>query len=992
MAGTVEDFEKLCGVKIRVLPDFLMDHTLLEEQFAQRLPEHTQRWIDFVQRLGVWKGKATFCLRFDGHPENDAVGIYLLASLLPDWQHERDRLQRDIEFALSAYGIVTDVFNPRYCLPLLTRKQIEECDLISETRAQLESEIFTEFSSALSKQNHVHIGIYPGVTKKLCYDRDSLKEILLDERFRELTDDAPDSPIVPLLWDGPLGSYLLPFKALLGSGCPLQVSIYLQPCELEDIELLWLQKIAESVQREPGHDSQQSTSAGGGFVSSICDNAVRRLFNNAFRVAITITAPTVDSGAAAHNLANTMQALCAQKQTENEPLDELRPVGTIVEAASAEQQKLANDSHSQIEFPYWTQCNEIPKALTGLQYLTDSRGAATAFRLPVSTRGGVPGVEVEQPPPDFNPGPRSHHKQQIRKTRLFKNESAKASVLIGRFESAGYASVPIDDFTKHTLVTGFTGSGKTQTVMNILHQLWVDHKVPFLVIESAKVEYRGLMEIPEFQEKINERGILIYTLGNESVAPLRLNPFELIEGVRVESHIGRLQTCFEAALPPIGPLSSILEQSLIDVYRDLGWMMTDVGLPSDQIGPNSEHPSRRYPTMSDFGAKLLSVAESRGYEGEFKSTLQAAIRGRILPLTKAFRGSKGALLDVPSTNPTPSVLFSSPIILELNDLNDQDKALVSMFLLTLLREFREREFRKDSKTVQGLKHVTVIEEAHHVLENQSPVSTQDSGVADTRCKAVQAFCSMLAEIRALNEGLIICDQSPEKLAPDAIRNTNIQIAHQLRDSRDRNVIANTMTMSQEQREYLGKLRPGHAAVFYTGLQKASFIKVPRFDKADEEFDGRGVNYAPALSDSIVKAHMFRMSGNDIQHDRPFHGCASCGHVKTCDFKWQSRDAVAELPASKKQEFISAFLKTTNSEKRASVVRSLLASENSEDLENDAAWCLFLHLRHDLLNKESESGIPDSELREYFLYLLANKTDEVANERDLGRAAQRGGKT
>ncbi len=51
---------------------------------------------------------------------------------------------------------------------------------------------------------------------------------------------------------------------------------------------------------------------------------------------------------------------------------------------------------------------------------------------------------------------------------------------------------------------------------------------------------------------------------------------------------------------------------------------------------------------------------------------------------------------------------------------------------------------------------------------------------------------MLTEIRSYGEGLIIADQSPGKLADDVVRNTNLQIVHQLRDSTDREAMANAM--------------------------------------------------------------------------------------------------------------------------------------------------------------------------------------------------------
>ena len=41
------------------------------------------------------------------------------------------------------------------------------------------------------------------------------------------------------------------------------------------------------------------------------------------------------------------------------------------------------------------------------------------------------------------------------------------------------------------------------------------------------------------------------------------------------------------------------------------------------------------------------------------------------------------------------------------------------------------------------------------------------------------FASFLAEIRAYGEGLIIAEQIPAKIIPDAIKNTAVKILHRL---------------------------------------------------------------------------------------------------------------------------------------------------------------------------------------------------------------------
>ncbi len=943
----LEQLSMYCGVKLRVLPDFLLDHTLLHYDFAERLPEHCGRWVQFVQRLWAWRDNATFCLRFDGRPMEGSVGIYLLAK--PSSPQLREKLQRDLEFALTAYGILNDASDSQKCLPLLTPEQVRSAAANDGTRLELRQEICREFGRVLQPdldQRSAFVAVTQEITSNLWFNKGILDEIVADRRLRLAPNlvphGGPQSPLqawIPLSWDGPSGSFLLPFKALLASSSSIQLSIYLRPCTIELHERLWLEKIGALARK-----SREDMDPAAELASMQCTAMARRLLNHAFMVSVHCVAADGNEEAVV-SVANSIQSLCTNRRpASTEQLDISIP-GARITVASREQKQVAINNHVKLEFPRWTDLPAMEEPLKRLLYLTDASGAATVFRLPVSVRGGVPGVEVEQAPPDFNPGPRSDRQEPIyRPSRQYRPTKKKKTILIGKFESAGYAHVDVDDFTKHALVTGFTGSGKTKTILHLLHQFWADHRIPFMVIESAKAEYRGLIDVPAFTNRTpaNEPELLIYTLGNESVAPFRINPFELLPGVRVESHVNRLQTCFEAALPPFAPLVSIIEQSIIDIYRELGWMMTDIGVRHAELG------DRRYPVMSDFAAKLAAVGESRGYEGENKATLMAAIRGRIRPLTRAMHNSKGRMLDTATTWPPPAQLFGQPTILELNDLNEQDKALVAMFLLTLLREYREQDKSRPSGETK-LRHITVVEEAHNVLENVHSVGGGEGAGADTRYKAVQAFCGMLTEIRALGEGLIIADQSPEKLAPDAMRNTNIQIAHQLRDGRDRFAVANAMIMTDEQREYLGKLKPGAAAVFYTGLQRASFVKIPQFDNAeDSNGGGRGAKYREVVSDEQVMEHMRSLTDSIRDPDRPFEGCKSCGHIKTCDFRWPSHSLIKEGGDDLKASFKAVLSKDapvpTKVERFAALIADQLPARGRAEIV-DASWCLALHLTH-----------------------------------------------
>ena len=49
-----------------------------------------------------------------------------------------------------------------------------------------------------------------------------------------------------------------------------------------------------------------------------------------------------------------------------------------------------------------------------------------------------------------------------------------------------------NSLTMHTFITGSTGSGKSNTVYEILNQLRILYRIPFLVIEPAKGEYKNI--------------------------------------------------------------------------------------------------------------------------------------------------------------------------------------------------------------------------------------------------------------------------------------------------------------------------------------------------------------------------------------------------------------------------------------------------------------------------------------------------------------------
>ena len=122
-----------------------------------------------------------------------------------------------------------------------------------------------------------------------------------------------------------------------------------------------------------------------------------------------------------------------------------------------------------------------------------------------------------------------------------------------------------------------------------------------------------------------------------------------------------------------------------------------------------------------------------------------------------------------------------------------------------------------SKTAppDGLQHVIVLEEAHRLLR---------AGRDGASAHAVELFAGLLAEIRAYGEGVVIAEQIPAKLVPDAVKNTALKVLHRLPAHDDRQVVGAAMNLDEDQSRQVVSLRPGVAAVFADGMDRPLRIR------------------------------------------------------------------------------------------------------------------------------------------------------------------------
>jgi hypothetical protein len=191
----------------------------------------------------------------------------------------------------------------------------------------------------------------------------------------------------------------------------------------------------------------------------------------------------------------------------------------------------------------------------------------------------------------------------------------------------------------------------------------------------------------------------------------------------------------------------------------------------------------------------------------------------------AARKADREFLENPAMTDPFGTLLESPTVLELDGIpDDQQKALMMGFIMSFLFERRQAEDllnREDEDArrsdpdrksepratqTDNLRHVLVVEEAHRILANPLHGASRAAGGASPQAKSVSMFVDMLAEIRAFGQGMVIVEQIPTKIVPEAVKNTNLKIMLRLTAADDREFLGTAMNFTEEQKKFVTSLR------------------------------------------------------------------------------------------------------------------------------------------------------------------------------------------
>lgn len=424
----------------------------------------------------------------------------------------------------------------------------------------------------------------------------------------------------------------------------------------------------------------------------------------------------------------------------------------------------------------------ISNALYRLPYIITADEAANFFRLPIGSDKVNAGLNVNE----TGKSSKSYSQNLINAGDIEFGKLKSSS----RNDSIG---LTLKDLAKHMLVVGTPGSGKTTFSVGLLDRLWKEHKIPFLVIEPAKNEYRALVQsIPELQ---------VFTPGKNFISPFVFNPFIPPKNVKLETYKSTLKTAFAAGVSMSSPLDKIFEDTINNCYSDFRWLDT---YTVDDKG-------RKF-NITDFIKCFQETFDEIGYTGDARNIGRAGIV-RLKSLVNLFDN----YFSIPIED-----MLTKPTIIELAAIENSDqKALIIALLLLSILAYVNANYVGEG----GLRNFILLEEAHVLLDTSSGGG---EGAANPAAIAQGLVKRMLAEIRSYGVGLAIADQSPRKVGIDIVALTDIKVAFRLVEGQDKQILADSTSMSDNQVSRLAKLKPGEAFLFFNRLDEPEEIITPNY--------------------------------------------------------------------------------------------------------------------------------------------------------------------
>lgn len=367
----------------------------------------------------------------------------------------------------------------------------------------------------------------------------------------------------------------------------------------------------------------------------------------------------------------------------------------------------------------------------------------------------------------------------------------------------------MDSLASHVFVTGSTGAGKSNAIYRLLEGVAQDG-VDFLVVEPAKGEYKDVFGV--------DPGVSVYGTNPEYAPLLRLNPFSFPAGMHVLEHLDRLVEIFNVCWPMYAAMPAVLKSAIEKSYEDCGWNLVESRNP---------YGDGLYPCFADVARNVREIIDSSEYDAENKGAYKGSLLTRLSSLSSGING-----MVFSSDETDQADLFDGRAIVDLSRVGSSETKSLLMGILVL--KLQERRMTQGISHNAGLRHVTVLEEAHNLLRKTSTEQPVEGG--NLLGKSVEMLSNAIAEMRTYGEGFIIADQAPGLLDTSVIRNTNTKIVMRLPDGSDRQLVGGAEALTEVQTTELARLPRGVAAVYQNDWIEAVLCKIDKAEHGEGRYE------------------------------------------------------------------------------------------------------------------------------------------------------------
>ncbi|NUB91099.1 ATP-binding protein [Haloterrigena sp. SYSU A121-1] len=332
---------------------------------------------------------------------------------------------------------------------------------------------------------------------------------------------------------------------------------------------------------------------------------------------------------------------------------------------------------------------------------------------------------------------------------------------LGRIlNSAAAFTLSENVLTRHVLVSGETGSGKTTLFYSIVDQC----PAPVWMFD-LKTDYRHLLrESPD----------LVVLPWNQ----LKLNPLRPPPGETPRRWAQAFQELFGDAYDLLGGSQNYLLPHLLELYEDHD-IAVEQPVDSDTTG---------LPTLQELSKYLAEDGRKGLSQSKYKDTTISKLR--------AMTAATGDLFDCRRGHPLPDLL-KQDIVFEFDGLATDHQDFLMEWLLTWVYTYRNAQQQRGDR----LRHVFLCDEGKRLFSAYKERSD---------AKGLPQIDDLTDKMREFGEALVVGDQEPQKLTDSLLANTGTKVLFPIGDADQYRRVARSMELTERQRRYGNNLDVGQA--------------------------------------------------------------------------------------------------------------------------------------------------------------------------------------